>query len=286
MSPMSGAAAYRERDPTVVAGASLRRSHASRRADAQGRRADRRHRHLPPGGPPVHRQADRAGEELRRAGGHRHREHAAAQRAAPAHRRSHRVAGAADRDLARCCRSSPARPANWSRCSRPCWRTRRASAKRSSACCSCYDGDAFPRGCDATVLPPRICRIPAQTRADSAPEPGTALDRLLRTKAGRPHRRSARRALPNAIRRVGAAIGGARSTCSRCRCSRTTSWSARSSSTARRCGPSPTSRSSWCRTSPRRPSSPSRTRGCSTSCASAPTISPSRWSSRPRPPRC
>ena len=35
-----------------------------------------------------------------------------------------------------------------------------------------------------------------------------------------------------------------------------------------------------------RPSSRSRTRGCSTSCASAPTISPSRWSSRPRPPRC
>ena len=36
--------------------------------------------------------------ELRRAGRHRHREHAAAQRAAPAHRRSHRIAGAADRD--------------------------------------------------------------------------------------------------------------------------------------------------------------------------------------------
>ena len=40
------------------------------------------------------------------------------------------------------------------------------------------------------------------------------------------------------------------------------------------------------RTSPRRPSSLSRTRGCSTSCASAPTISLSRWSSRPRPRRC
>ena len=52
------------------------------------------------------------------------------------------------------------------------------------------------------------------------------------------------------------------------------SWSARSPSTARRCGRSPTSRSSWCRTSPPRPSSPSRTRGCSTSCASAPTILP------------
>ena len=38
--------------------------------------------------------------------------------------------------------------------------------------------------------------------------------------------------------------------------------------------------------SPIRPSSPSRTRGCSTSCASAPTISPNRWSSRPRPRRC
>ena len=37
--------------------------------------------------------------ELCRPGGHRHREHAAAQRAAPAHRRSDRVAGAADRDL-------------------------------------------------------------------------------------------------------------------------------------------------------------------------------------------
>ena len=51
-------------------------------------RADRRHRHLPPGGASVHRQADRAGAELRRAGRHRHREHAAAQRTAPAHRRS------------------------------------------------------------------------------------------------------------------------------------------------------------------------------------------------------
>ena len=35
----------------------------------------------------------------------------------------------------------------------------------------------------------------------------------------------------------------------------------------KRCGRSPTSRSSWCRISPTRPSSPSRTRGCSTSCA-------------------
>ena len=61
---------------------------ATRRADAQGKRADWRDRHLPPGGAPVLRQADRAGQELRRSGRHRHREHAPAQRATPAHRGS------------------------------------------------------------------------------------------------------------------------------------------------------------------------------------------------------
>ena len=38
--------------------------------------------YLPPGGPAVHRQANRAGAEFRRASCHRHREHPAAQRAA------------------------------------------------------------------------------------------------------------------------------------------------------------------------------------------------------------
>ena len=47
-------------------------------------------RHLPPGGPSIYRQADRVGTELRRASGHRHREYAAAQRTAPAYRRSDR----------------------------------------------------------------------------------------------------------------------------------------------------------------------------------------------------
>src|SRR6516225_4814733 len=42
-----------------------------------------------------------------------------------------------------------------------------------------------------------------------------------------------------------------------------TSWSGPSKSIARRFAPSPTSRSSWSRISPPRPSSPSRTRGCS-----------------------
>ncbi len=49
--------------------------------------------------------------------------------------------------------------------------------------------------------------------------------------------------------------------------------------TARRFAPSPTSRSRWSRTSRPKPSSPSRTPACSTSCASP-------CSSRPRPRRC
>jgi GAF domain-containing protein len=60
------------------------------RAPPQGGRFNRRDEHLPPGGPPVHRQADRSGREFRQAGRHRHREHAAAQRAA-------RIPPAADR---------------------------------------------------------------------------------------------------------------------------------------------------------------------------------------------
>ena len=52
------------------------------RADAAGRRAHRRDRDLADRGPAVHRQADRAARDLRRPGGHRHRERAAVQGAA------------------------------------------------------------------------------------------------------------------------------------------------------------------------------------------------------------
>ena len=102
-----------------------RRAHDCHRADAQGGRADRRHRHLPPGGPSVHRQADRAGQEFRRPGRHRHREHPPAQRAA-------RIAAAADRHRRRAQGHQPLdlRPQRcsirWSNrrpgCARPTWR--------------------------------------------------------------------------------------------------------------------------------------------------------------------
>ena len=78
--------------------------------DAQGGRADRRDFHLSPRGAAVHRQADRAADEFRRPGGHRHREHAAAQRAA-------RVACSSRPRPPTCSRSSAARPSICRRCS-------------------------------------------------------------------------------------------------------------------------------------------------------------------------
>ena len=80
---------------------------------------------------------------------------------------------------------------------------------------------------------------------------------------------------PAAVRLV--ELAGARAS-SRCQCSRTMSWSGRSPFSARRFVHSPTNRSRLCRILPRRPSSPSRTRGCSTNCANP-------CSSRPPPLR-
>ena len=59
-----------------------RRSDRFGRADAQEERSGRRDCIYASRGPAVHRQADRAGAELRRSGRHRHREHPAAQRIA------------------------------------------------------------------------------------------------------------------------------------------------------------------------------------------------------------
>ena len=76
----------------------MRHPHHARRAAAARGHADRRHASSAQGGAAVHRQADRAGHDLRRPGGDRDRERAAVRRGAGAHRRSDRIAGAADRD--------------------------------------------------------------------------------------------------------------------------------------------------------------------------------------------
>ena len=225
--------------------------------------------HLPPGGATVHRQADRAGAELRRPGRHRHREHAAAQRTAPAHRRSERVAGAADRDLGGA-------------------EGHHQFARRTGAGVRGDAGERDPhlRGqvrhaCSATTAsystaspcigtPPELVEFQRQRGPFQSAKPDTTCSAACCGQKVVAHvlddaAQIRRRCHPAKYRRRAISL-------SQCRCSRTTSWSAPSSSTARRCARSPTSRSSWCRTSPPRPSSPSRTRGCSTSCASAPTI--------------
>jgi len=58
-----------------------------------------RARHAPHRRPPVHREADRAGRDLRRPGGDSHRERAAIRRGASAHARADRGAAAADGDF-------------------------------------------------------------------------------------------------------------------------------------------------------------------------------------------
>ena len=85
--------------------------------------------HLPPGGPPVHRQADRAVAELRRAGGHRDGERAADHRDA-------RGAGTADRDRRGAAGHQFARPATSRRCSTRCSKRRRGCARPTSAALS------------------------------------------------------------------------------------------------------------------------------------------------------
>ena len=121
---------YRDRAPVSVAPVELAGcSYDSCRADAQGRQTGRRDRHLPPRSSPVHRQANRAGKELRRAGRHRHREHAAAQRAA------------ADRSSSRpppptCLRSSAGRPSICRPCSTRWSSRRRGCARRINPSCT------------------------------------------------------------------------------------------------------------------------------------------------------
>ena len=80
------------------------------RPDAARGRSHRRH-HGVPGATPgsFSDSADRAAEDLRRPGGHRHRERAPVHGAGGAQPRSHRGAGAADGDRARSSRSSAAR---------------------------------------------------------------------------------------------------------------------------------------------------------------------------------
>ena len=183
--------------------------------------ADWRDYHLPPGSPAVHRQADRAGQELRRPGRDRHREHAAAQRAAPAHRRSYRVAGAADRDLRGAQghlklagRAGAGVQAMLENATRIC--------EASSAICYLCDGDAFRAVAPCTTRRPRSpecgARTPSVRRRTTAwaASPNKQVVHIADIMAERSlYREATRRSSP--------ASSLATHACSPCRCSRTTS---------------------------------------------------------------
>src|SRR6266496_6299547 len=71
---------YLDRDPNGGRGGrTRRRQDIGRSADAQREPSGRRDQHLPHGSPTVHRQADRAGHELRQPSGYRHRERSPAE---------------------------------------------------------------------------------------------------------------------------------------------------------------------------------------------------------------
>ena len=128
-------------------------------ADAEGQRTGRRYRHLPPGGASVHRQADRAGAELRRPGRHRHREHAAAQRIAPAHRDLPNRWSSRRRPR-RCCRSSVQSPGELRRSLQAMLDNATRIARRSSATCCCATADVSHSWRCTTRR--RHCRGPAE----------------------------------------------------------------------------------------------------------------------------
>ena len=123
--------------------------------------------------------------EFRCPGGHRHREHAAAQRTAPAHRRSLRGAGAADRDLGGA--------AGHLQLARRTAAGIRGHAGEAVRICeakfgnlSLREGDAFRIGCDAWRAS-RLRRIPA-AQAD-LPIPRLGLWSRRQRRRSRPRRR-------------------------------------------------------------------------------------------------
>ena len=230
----------------------------------------------------VLRRPDRAAQDLRRPGRHRHRERPAVQGAGGAQPRPHRDAGAADGHRRDPARHHPARRPTSSRCSTPSPRAPRGSAAPSSPRSSDSMGEllhfaahhgltpegleavrrAFPTAADrgsrcraGPILTVAVAHIP-DVRADPDYAHGAG-------RGGRDFR---------SIVAVPMLRDGRPDRSDHCLALATP-------------GSSPTGRSSSSRPSPTRRSSPSRTSGCSRSSRRGTATSPRRSSSRRRPAR-
>ena len=193
------------------------------------------------GGPAVHRQADRAGHELRRPGRHRHREHPAAQRAA------RDLAAAADRHRRRAQGHQPLdlRSADGAR---------HAGRIGGPACeadmCGIWSARrARSIGLRRLRLLARASKIACSARR-SGRDRGTLIGRTLAGRQDRSYPRCSGRSgiHVSARRRSSAAIAP----CSVSAAARRNSDRCDRVDALRRCGRSPTSRSSWSPPSPTR----------------------------------
>ena len=201
---------------------------------------------VPPGGPAVHRQADRAVAEFRGAGGDRDGERAAVDRDA-------RGAWSSRPRPPRYCRSSIPRPATSRRCSTRCSTRPYASARRPTATLWTYDGERFQRGRGSR----RADGSPSglTQRGAVRPCPSTPFERIARRRAqSSTSPMYAKTRLTDASGSSDALVelGGVRSAAHGAAAQRRRACSAPSPSTARRCGRSPTSRLRCCRISRRR----------------------------------